>query len=491
MFTSFISETKNRYFVLSLFCCTLFILVQWSILPASYTSDTADGVWHYLLARYSYWNPAFELDLWAKPVFTILAAPFAQFGLKGIHFMQIICSFLTSIILFKIADFFNIKHLWLIPILLLFTPVYFPELFSGLTEIVFAFFLVWGIYLVVINEWLLAAVLFSFLPFVRQEGYFIFPLMGLLLLIQKKYFYIPALLTGYMLVTIYGYSTHHSLMWISDNNPYKGAQDIYGKGDFFFYINALDELLGTSRKVLLYTGGIISLYTLIHGLFTFKKNNITENKLFHFHFLTLGFIVLFITAESIFWAFGLFGALGMHRLITCIVPLVVLIIIFGLDVIYTFASKYGFSKIYILTLSIFSIFFVNIIFKMHYWPMELKDETVVVADACAWYKTNSPDKKGKVYFSHPYTIIGLDLNPYDSKKSQETYAISDKQHPENNMQEGDVIVWDAHFGANEGKLPLTSFTQNPNFILLNQFSPENAFNVLGDQPFGVYIFKRK
>ncbi|HSY60686.1 MAG TPA: hypothetical protein VK796_02370, partial [Cytophaga sp.] len=392
MLKSFINENKKQYFLLSLVCCTLFVLIQWALLPESYTSDTADGIWHYLLARYSYWNPAFELDLWAKPVFTILAAPFAQFGLKGIHLMQIICSFLTSIVLFKISDFFNIKHLWLIPVLLFFTPIYFPELFSGLTEIVFAFFLVWGIYLVVINEWFFAAVLFSFLPFVRQEGYFIFPLMGLLLLIQKKYFYIPLLFTGYILITFYGYSTHHSLMWIANNNPYKGAQDIYGKGELFFYINALDELLGTSRKVLFYIGGVLSLYTLTNGIFTFRKNNIPDNKLFHFHFITLGFIILFIAAESIFWKFGLFGAMGMHRLITCIVPLIVLIIIFGLDVIYSFASKYSFRKIYIVTLSLLTVFFINVIFKMHYWPLQLQGETIVVAEACEWYKKTYPNE---------------------------------------------------------------------------------------------------
>lgn len=491
MLIPFVNENKTRYFLLSLICCTLFILIQWVLLPESYTSDTADGLWHYLIARYSYWNPAFELDLWAKPVFTILAAPFSQFGLKGIHLMQIIYSFLTSIVLFKILNFFNVKHLWLIPILLFFTPVYFPELFSGLTEIVFAFFLVWGIYLVIINEWLFATILFSFLPFVRQEGYFIFPLIGLLLLIQKKYFYIPALFTGYILITLYGYSTHHSLMWIANNNPYKGAQDIYGKGEFLFYINSLDELLGTSRKVLLYIGGAISLYTLINGVFTFKKNNIPDNKLFHFHFLTLGFIVLFIVAESVFWAFGLFGALGMNRLISCIVPLIVLIIIFGLNVIYTFSLKYDFHKIYIVILSLLTVFFINIIFKKSYWPLQLQGETIVVSDACEWYKKTYPNEKRKIYFSHPYTVIGLDLNPYDSEKNQETYAISDKQHPENNMQSGDIIIWDAHFGANEGQLPLTAFTQNSNFLLLNNFSPEKAFNVLGDQPFGVYVFKRK
>ena len=488
MLTNLLSENRNRYFILSLLCCTMFILVQWALLPSTYTFDTADGIWHYLIARYSYQNPAFETDLWAKPVFTILAAPFAQFGLKGIHFLQIACSFLTCILLYRISGFFNVKHLWLIPILLLFTPVYFFELFSGLTEIVFGLFLIWGIYLIIKDEWLYATVLFSFLPFVRQEGYFIFPLIILLLLFQKKYFYIPALFTGYFLITLYGYTTHDSFMWIANNNPYVGAQDLYGKGDFLFYIKALDELLGSSRKVLLYIGGSFSLYALISAL---KNNDFTNNKLFHFHFLVLGFLLLFIVAESVFLSFGLFGAAGMHRLITCVVPLMVLIIIFGLNTIYTFSVKYTFGKVYICALAVTTIFFINVLFKRYYWPLELKDETIVVANACNWYKKTCPDASGKIYFSHPYTIIGMDLNPYHTAKSQEMYAITDKQHPENNTHPGDIVVWDAHYGANEAQLPLTSFTQNSNFTLLNTFLPEKAFTVLGNQPFGVYIFKRK
>lgn len=48
---------------------TLSLFYLLFITNPSYTS-VPSGVWHYIIARYSYGNSDFELDVWAKPVFT-------------------------------------------------------------------------------------------------------------------------------------------------------------------------------------------------------------------------------------------------------------------------------------------------------------------------------------------------------------------------------------------------------------------------------------
>jgi hypothetical protein len=481
------NHERTAFYTLTILS-TLFLFYILYITDSNYTFDESDGVWHYLIPRYSYLNPSFELDLWAKPVFTIIAAPFAQFGLKGIHFMQILCTFSTNILLYKIASHFNVKHLWLIPILLIFTPVYFPIIFSGLTEILFALILVGGICLVVKDEWLFATLLFSFLPFARQEGYFIFPLIGTLLILQKKYFCIPLLFCGYIVITIYGYSTYHNLAWIINRNPYKGAEDIYGKGDFFFYIDALEHLLGTSRKLLFYIGSAFSLISIGGLIYSYKNTSFFKDKIFHFNFLTLGFIVAFILAESIFWHFGLFGALGMHRLIVCIVPLIVLIIIFGINHIDTYAHKFNIQKVFLALLILWSVFFVNIVFKQYYWPLELRGESKSVSKAGNWISEHVAEKR-KIIYSHPFVITAMSLNPYDSKKCAELFIVEDKAMPEKNINTGDLVIWDSHYSPNECKLPLSNLLLNKSFKLLHKV--EHASAPLSNETlFEVYIFER-
>jgi len=260
--------SNNTSFYILLFFTTSFLLYILFITPSNYTFDSGDGIHHYLLAKYSYNYPDFELDLWAKPVFTMFAAPFAQFGLKGVHFMNIVCNVLISILLFEILKEIHIRNLWLIPILLTFSPIYFPEIFSGLTEIVFSLFLITGVYLAVKEKWIYACILFSFLPFVRQEGYFILPIFGLFLIVTKRFFHLPLLLTGLVLISYYGCKIKGSAFWIFTNNPYQLDNDIYKSGDYLFYINALSDVLGEPRKILLYLGFISVGYLFIKNNFT-------------------------------------------------------------------------------------------------------------------------------------------------------------------------------------------------------------------------------
>jgi hypothetical protein len=65
-------------------------------LGVAYTAEDPAGgqdSWnHYLFARWCFKHPELMLDLWAKPFFTILAAPFAQFSIHAVYMLNMIAT---------------------------------------------------------------------------------------------------------------------------------------------------------------------------------------------------------------------------------------------------------------------------------------------------------------------------------------------------------------------------------------------------------------
>jgi hypothetical protein len=69
--------------------------------------------------------------------------------------------------------------------------------------------------------------------------------------------------------------------------------------------------------------------------------------------------------------------------------------------------------------------------------------------------------------------------------------IDDRVNPENGIPTDAIIIWDAHFGPNEGQLPLDRLLHNEHFELLKKFVPEHPFKTLNAYDYEIYIFRRK
>jgi len=116
----------------------LIILLAFPVLYFSllvpFEADTGDSVMHYFYARYAPQDPLLYLHHWAKPFFTLLASPFAQFGFGGIKLFNGIAGLFSAWFAFCISKKLKIKHSWLAIVFVLFAPAYFVKLFSGYTE---------------------------------------------------------------------------------------------------------------------------------------------------------------------------------------------------------------------------------------------------------------------------------------------------------------------------------------------------------------------
>ncbi len=53
-----------------------------------------------------------------------------------------------------------------------------------------------------------------------------------------------------------------------------------------------------------------------------------------------------------------------------------------------------------------------------------------------------------------------------------------------------MVFWDAHYGPNEGQLPLDRLMDNPGYKLVHLARPEKAFKVLGGYDYEICIFQR-
>ena len=58
------------------------------------------------------------------------------------------------------------------------------------------------------------------------------------------------------------------------------------------------------------------------------------------------------------------------------------------------------------------------------------------------------------------------------------------------MKVGEIVIWDAHFGPNEGQMPLENLMNTPGFKLIHLTREHEPFIVLGGYTYEIYFFQR-
>jgi len=449
----------------------------------SYFSDGTfgggDTFHHYKFSRYSLKYPVLLLDLWAKPVFTLLSIPFSQFGYIGTKTGNILFGLLAAYYSFLIADLLKYKNTWFVLFPVIFAPIYIALMFTGMTEVLFSLFLIAGIYYFLKERYLVSVLIISFIPFVRSEGWAVLLLFGVVLLINKKIRLLPLLLSGTLIYSIIGYFVFKDLMWIFHQHPYlAGAKSLYGSGSIFFY---------TSR--IKYTFGIVSTLLICIGLIFYfakllKNKNFMDIKYLSEFILIVGSFIGIFFLHSFLWYKGLMSVLADDRFLAGIVPLSGLIALYGINL----STELIKNKFVVITIFvIFCLFLLITPFKIYTFPVKPDAELAVIIESADWLK-ESEYFQNKIFFYHGAYPMLVDINPYDTTKCQE--RVFDPEHPEYNIPDNSILVWDAHYSANEGRLPLEKLTDNKYFKMLNVFKPVSQFNTLGDNDYQVIIFQK-
>lgn len=91
--------------------------------------------------------------------------------------------------------------------------------------------------------------------------------------------------------------------------------------------------------------------------------------------------------------------------------------------------------------------------------------------AAKWYLDYQ--KHSKVYYSDPYFLFKTGLGPFDQTLAQNFYVL-DNENPALNRISGEIIVWEAHHGPNDGNISKEKITENPDLEVLEIILPEHG-----------------
>ena len=465
-------QKQSIYLALS-----IIVLIQvYLLLFNGETYGGADNIQHFQIAKYAFKYPELFLDLWGKPVYTGILAPFTLLGYKAAKGVNLLLAVCTLILTGKLSQkIFKDSSLFTI-LLIAFSPVYFFLMVTCLTEVLFSLVLVSAVYLFYKNKFALSAIVLSFIPFVRSEGLVLFPIFALVYILRKSYWPILMLSVGTVLFSLIGFFAFSDLLWILHRFPYSMGESVYGSGSLFHFVKSSPFIFGVPFLIFLILGLLYWLYQIFRN-FSLKDENLI------LFIVIAGSWMGYFAAHSYVWWKGTGGSLGLTRVIGAVIPLAALTAVKGFEFI---SEKLKDKRISIGIISFLIVAQVFLLFRRNELPLK-KDPIEKLIEASSDYLKQSP-VTGKVYYFNPEFIFQLGIDPYNQSKSN--WGIGDKMQPSNSMGEGDILIWDAHFGPNEGGVVLDNLMNDPHLQLIKSFLPIERIKVLGGFDYGIYLFKK-
>lgn len=476
-------QRKDNLVWFQLFVLFLVFLVLNLLSNGSYGGG--DDIVHYRFARYAFKYPSLYLDQWAKPVFTLLASPFAQLGYWGVRMFNVLVGAFTSFVVYKISLQLKLKNGWLAPALLFTVPIYASMLLSGMTEILFGFILVLAVYLVFKNQYIWCAIVVSLFPFSRTETVIFWPAFLFVFVWSKKWKAIPFVFTGSLIYTLIGGLYYHDFLCLYTKMPYTGTYDIYGHGELLTFVKANKSIFGIPQTILFAVGIVAFVISFFH-----KRGKSLLNEFV----LVLSGIFIYYAAHSYVWWKGI-NSLGLARVMACISPLFVIYVIRGIDQIVNLYHKLASAiKIKRFVCQIVSCFIALITvyviistpFKVYAIPVPLPEKEQIVKEAAFWFK-NSPYNNRKIYIWDQYFWFFIGIEPLNPQKMAD--GIPDRNHPEKGVLPGEMVIWDSHLSAVDGRFPLEGIITNPYYKLVKAIVPRHEITVFG-HPYIMCFFER-
>lgn len=438
------------------------------------TGDNGDSISHYLFAKFAPLHPQLFFNHWAKPVYVLLASPFAQFGFTGVKLFNVIVSLLTIFFTFKIAQKLKLKNSIIVTVILIFSPLSFVLTFSGLTEPLFALFIGISLYAILEHKYITACLIVSFLPFVRSEGLIIIGVYGLYFLIKREWKLLPLLLVGHIVYSIAGFFVYKDLFWVFNKIPYAHLSSIYGSGKLFHFFRQLIYVIGVPIYILFWIGTISIVWKSI------KKTITLELQILVF----LGFLSFFI-AHSLFWYLGIFNSMGIIRVLIGVGPLISIISLTGFNFITEDAFKNKRIPKFITQGLIIAYI---LIFPFTFNPAAInwerdfnlsQDQRSAIQVVDFINQNMGPDHR--FVFAHPYLSEVLKIDHFDDNKRLEL-----TRDVINQIKPGDIIIWENWFAVVGQGVTKEYLDNNPELInLYNSSIKDKGREVLYS------VYKRK
>jgi hypothetical protein len=429
------------------------------------TGDSGDSIMHYLYAKHSFQHYELFFNHWAKPLYVLLASPFAQFGIIGIKVFNACTMMLCSIFTFKTIQTLRIENPIVGALILVCCPLTFVLTFSGLTEPLFATLLAYSIYQLSSNRMLVGCIAASFLPFVRSEGLIILGVLVAFLLLKKETKRLPWLMTGSIIYSLAGGIVYGDLLWIFTEIPYAQLSSPYNtlyanEGRLYHFFIQMNYVVGVPIYVLFWVGVLSFVRQLRKSFFDY-----------HVSILVFAAFAAFFIAHTLFWYLGVFNSMGLKRVLISVSPLISIIALIGFNrILAFFAHESVFKKITSIgMMGIMVIFpFTSNPAAIH-WKSDLNlstDQRLSQEIASFIHEHSLSDRR--MFFLHPYLSESLSIDWFDTSKRM-NLNMSGMQE----IRTGDIVIWDNWFSVVEGGITDEYFQESKYF---RQLITESAFD---------------
>ncbi len=438
----------------------LFFLLCSIGLSVNTTGDSGDSIVHFFFSRYSFQHPELFLDHWAKPLFVLLSSPFSQFGFKGMIIFNCLAVSLTLFFTSRTSRNLGLQHSWMVFVFILFCPLYFKLIFSGLTEYMFGLFLIIPIFCITKKQYIPAAIIASFTPFIRSEGLIFIGILGLFFAVIKKYREIPMLMTGHIIYSILGFFYYKDFFWVFTKIPYGNMGSPYGHGQLFDFVHRLNYVIEKPMYILLLLGFFALIYRFFRSGVQWKMD--PDRVLVYGTFLSL------FAAHGIFWWLGVFNSMGLPRVLISLVPEIALIALIGFEFIASRLKPVVIPYVIIVCLAVIVIYpftprAEGVVFSKSLWTLpenELIDQEVV-----PFIQANmSTPGDHPLYYSHAYLSLSLNIDPFNNKQHRDLKNLLAEKLPM-----GSIIVWDDWFSVVQSNITLDQLKNNKDLELLREF----------------------
>ena len=426
------------------------------------TFDSGDSILHYLQAHQGLKTPHYFMNMWSKPVFMLMAFPFAVWGWIGMQIFNSLCVLGSAFAIKNIMDNYQMNG-WYGVFLCYFSQSFLLVQSSGLTEPLFMLFLVWIVWSEIQDKSILAFTLLSFLPFIRSEGYIIILLFFAYSLFQKRLKYIPFIGIGTFCFGILGLFYFNDFLWMFHQNPYAGIETKYGHGSAMHYIEQLPYIIGLPIFILFVLG--------IFRFFNNFKSSIDLKELFLIYGVSLGYIA----AHSIFWTYGLFHSFGLTRVLIVIIPFLIFIAYRGIEWICC-AFHFVTQKVVLLFLGL-----IIFIFPFTSSPMalswendiQLEHKQLLMNKVNLWLMNHQLDKYPT--YTNAYTLPFVSKRIIDNENEiLELNQIKKNRPPKSH----DLIVWDSYFAMTDAQIDQDYIEKKLNAKPLKSFMNDKKYKIV-------------
>jgi hypothetical protein len=454
-------EKRLTYIGIALFFAVMCIVV----FTANGTGDDGDSIAHFMYSRDAFLYPKYLFNHWAKPLYVLISASFAQFGWVGIKLMNLTFLTISLVFTYQLARRWQISNAWLAPFFIITQHRVLSHTLSGLTEPMFGFALVWCVWLYDRQKYFWATLMASFLPFVRSEGLIIMCVLLVFLMVKKQWKLLPVLSIGHIVYAFAGYGQHKSLLWIFNTMSYATLDHVYGVGKWYHFIVEMPWVTGGFVYAILIIGLLDGLRRLV--LFLQGKGTFMTNELW----LVYGIFMAYFIAHSLFWMFGIFASEGLMRVMLCVAPMMGIICLRGANLV-TDALIRFFPKVKLVYLQLvivaiaFKVLDMNLDWKTDF---NLHPSQMMQLAAAEKYRDKVLKDNYALYSEAMYIDMVFGINPFDDPRHRSFHQIM-KHEP---VPEKSLLIWDPIFAGWMYKVPFELIKDDKRFQLIDSFTRED------------------